>query len=167
MSNIESKLVSELQGEFCIPAYHRDYHWKEEVNRLLNDFQEIKKGDNYYLKPIVVRKNENNRYELIDGQQRFITLYILLKHIEKFLPTSQLKFSIDYQTNTFSRKFQEGFDFNHTNITDEYFFRETTNIITGWFEEQEDETQTAIELWVQLSRKIHVIWYEVDKNDKL
>lgn len=164
--NIETKLVSDLKGEFYIPAYHRSYRWKEEVIRLLHDFQEIKKGDNYCLKPIIVRQHEDHLYELIDGQQRITTLYILHKHIEKFLPMSQPKFSIDYQMK--SRCFLESFDFNNANrqttIADEYFFLETTKTIINWFKEQGDETQTAIDLWVKLSRNIHVIWYEVSQE---
>ena len=162
--NIETKLVGNLEGEFYIPAFHRTYNWRDEVNRLLHDFQEIERDENYYFKPIVVRKNEEDNNELIDGQQRLMTLFILIKHIEKFLPMSQAKFSINYQKK--SRNFLEPFDFNDTNrqttITDEYFFQETTQTIINWFNEQEDETQTAIDLWLRLCRNIHVIRYEVN-----
>lgn len=164
--NIEPKLVGNIEGEFYVPAYQRGYRWKEEVKMLLNDFHEIEEGKNYSLQPIVVKKLGDNKFELIDGQQRLTTIYIILKYIKEFLPKSQLKFSIDYQTRKNSRKFLESIDFkisaNETNIIDEYFFNEATKTIVEWFGAQDDESQTAIELSSKLNRKIRVIWYEVD-----
>ena len=152
MNNIhlEPKLVGNIEGEFYVPAYQRGYRWKEEVKMLLNDIHEIGEGKNYSLQPIVVRKIGEKRIELIDGQQRLTTLYIILKYIKEFLPKSQIKFSIDYQTRTNSRLFLESIDFKNidieTNIIDEYFFNEATKTIIEWFGKQDDESQTAIEL---------------------
>ncbi len=171
MNNIhlEPKLVGNIEGEFYVPAYQRGYRWKEEVKMLLNDIHEIGEGKNYSLQPIVVRKIGEKRFELIDGQQRLTTLYIILKYIKEFLPKSQIKFSIDYQTRTNSRLFLESIDFKNidieTNIIDEYFFNEATKTIIEWFGKQDDESQTAIELSSKLNRKIRVIWYEVDSTE--
>jgi uncharacterized protein with ParB-like and HNH nuclease domain len=167
--NLEPKLVGSIEGEFYVPAYQRGYRWKEEVKMLLNDIHEIGEGKNYSLQPIVVRKIGEKRFELIDGQQRLTTLYIILKYIKEFLPKSQIKFSIDYQTRTNSRLFLESIDFKNTvietDIIDEYFFNEATKTIIEWFGEQDDESQTAIELSSKLNRKIRVIWYEVDSTE--
>lgn len=164
--NLEPKLVGNIEGEFYVPAYQRGYRWNEEVKMLLNDFHEIEEGKNYSLQPIVVKKIGDNKFELIDGQQRLTTIYIILKYVKEFLPKSQLKFSIDYQTRKNSRKFLESIDFklsaNETNIIDEYFFNEATKTIVEWFRAQDDESQTAIELSSKLNRKIRLIWYEVD-----
>lgn len=167
--NLEPKLVGSIEGEFYVPAYQRGYRWKEEVKMLLNDIHEIGEGKNYSLQPIVVRKIGEKRFELIDGQQRLTTLYIILKYIKEFLPKSQIKFTIDYQTRTNSRLFLESIDFKNTDIEtdiiDEYFFNEATKTIIEWFGEQDDESQTAIELSSKLNRKIRVIWYEVDSTE--
>jgi len=171
MNNIylEPKLVGSIEGEFYVPAYQRGYRWKEEVKMLLNDIHEIGEGKNYSLQPIVVRKIGEKKFELIDGQQRLTTLYIILKYIKEFLPKSHIKFSIDYQTRTNSRLFLESIDFKNTDIEtdiiDEYFFNEATKTIVEWFGEQDDESQTAIELSSKLNRKIRVIWYEVDSTE--
>ncbi len=71
---LETKFVADIRGSFYIPSYQRGYRWSEtEVVRLLDDiYQNGKK--NYCLQPVVVRKKED-RYELIDGQQRLTTLY--------------------------------------------------------------------------------------------
>lgn len=167
--NLEPKLVGSIEGEFYVPAYQRGYRWKEEVKMLLNDIYEIGEGKNYSLQPIVVRKIGEKRFELIDGQQRLTTLYIILKYIKEFLPKSQLKFSIDYQTRINSKLFLESIDFDNTDIEtdiiDEYFFNEATKTIVEWFSEQDDESQTAIDLSSKLNRRIRVIWYEVDSTE--
>lgn len=77
---LETKFVADIRGSFYIPSYQRGYRWSEtEVVRLLDDiYQNGKK--NYCLQPVVVRKKED-RYELIDGQQRLTTLYLIYKYI--------------------------------------------------------------------------------------
>jgi len=42
--NLEPKLVGSIDGAFYVPAYQRGYRWKEEVERLLNDFSELEEG---------------------------------------------------------------------------------------------------------------------------
>lgn len=75
---LETKFVADISGSFYIPSYQRGYRWSEtEVVRLLDDiYQNGKK--NYCLQPVVVRKKED-QYELIDGQQRLTTLYLIYK----------------------------------------------------------------------------------------
>lgn len=71
---------------FLIPAYQRGYRWTpDQVMDLLLDIDEnIKNGNNksYCLQPLVVKKKiaEDGAfvYELIDGQQRLTTLFLIL-----------------------------------------------------------------------------------------
>lgn len=81
---LETKFVADISGSFYIPSYQRGYRWSEtEVVRLLDDiYQNGKK--NYCLQPVVVRKKED-QYELIDGQQRLTTLYLIYKYICQIL----------------------------------------------------------------------------------
>lgn len=169
--HLEPKLVGSIEGEFYIPDYQRGYRWKEEVEILLNDINEIDAGQNYSLQPIVVKKiaDAESKYELIDGQQRLTTLYIILKYIKEFLPKSQVKYSIDYQIRKDSRQFLESIDFNHTDIEtkniDEYFINEAVKTIIQWFGKQEDESQTAVDISTKLNKHIRVIWYEVEGDN--
>ena len=85
MSNnivLEDKLVGQIHGEFVIPSYQRGYRWEPlQVRTLLDDiYQNGQKT--YCLQPVVVRQMENGKYELIDGQQRLTTLYILIKYLK-------------------------------------------------------------------------------------
>ena len=79
---LDTKLVGDIEGNFYIPSYQRGYRWgKAEIVRLLDDIESTK-GKSYCLQPIVVRK-ANDRYELIDGQQRLTTIYLIRHYINK------------------------------------------------------------------------------------
>lgn len=95
---LEPKLVGDVAGEFFVPAYQRGYRWgTEQIKMLLNDIWE--NGDlNYCLQPIVVKKLDKSKYELIDGQQRLTSIYLILKYMKQLLPFIEMKFSLSYQT---------------------------------------------------------------------
>jgi uncharacterized protein with ParB-like and HNH nuclease domain len=99
--------ISELMGQsFTIPHYQRGYRWEEqEVTELLDDlwaFQKDKEsGDFYCLQPIVLRKNEQGSYDVLDGQQRLTTIYLILIYLEegrKEYGYNQSLFSLNYIT---------------------------------------------------------------------
>lgn len=84
---------------FFIPAYQRGYRWtKTQIYDLCNDLLEyaLKKDKNpelfYSLQPLIVRKtmqkiedDEKEVYEVIDGQQRLTSVYLLLRYVMAFL----------------------------------------------------------------------------------
>lgn len=70
-----------LDFDFKIDAYQRGYRWDTaQVFSLLTDIHEFTPGFQsfYCLQPLVVRKIDNNTYELIDGQQRTTTISLIL-----------------------------------------------------------------------------------------
>ena len=90
-------LFQDKKSDFLIPDYQRPYAWTEtECLTLWDDLFEFAIPDNnadkfntdeeYYLGPIVTFKNDDNKLEIIDGQQRLTTLMLLLRafHV-KFL----------------------------------------------------------------------------------
>lgn len=71
-----------------IPEYQRPYSWGEdEVNALIDDIwdfsveNEKDRNEFYFLGSIVSFINENGENEIIDGQQRLTTLFLLLRAI--------------------------------------------------------------------------------------
>jgi hypothetical protein len=94
--NLKLKTIQEIlnikdikTNNFYIPSYQRGYRWEEQqVKDLLNDIYEFanrKKVQNefYCLQPIVVLYNNiNNRYKVLDGQQRLTTIYIIFKYLQ-------------------------------------------------------------------------------------
>ena len=81
---LETKLVGDIKGEFFVPSYQRGYRWgADEVTRMLDDIYAngMKKNKGKYcLQPVVVRK-KGKAYELVDGQQRLTTLYLIYRYI--------------------------------------------------------------------------------------
>lgn len=176
---LETKLVGNINGDFFIADYQRGYRWKEEVEILLNDISEVEEGKNYCLQPIVVKKVDD-KFELIDGQQRLTTLYLIQKFTKLYRPKIQIKYTISYQTRENSKSYLEDLDFesidkdnkNPQNI-DEYFINEVAKIIKNWFEKFNDEKETkyssdddaANDIQTKLNNKVYVIWYEVDSSE--
>lgn len=93
--NIDQQTIKDLfsnkKSDFLIPDYQRPYAWGETECQTLwddifsfafpeNDYSLFNSDeDEYFLGPIVTFKNENNKLEIIDGQQRLTTLMLLLR----------------------------------------------------------------------------------------
>ncbi|OLP67063.1 hypothetical protein BACPU_04220 [Bacillus pumilus] len=69
--------------KFIIPEYQRPYAWSEEqIQTLFDDLVEYTENNNestYFLGTIVSYENENSEQEIIDGQQRITSLFLLLR----------------------------------------------------------------------------------------
>lgn len=165
--NLELKPVSEIEGTFIIPSYQRGYRWGEnEVTRLLEDIYE-NGANSYCLQPIVIRKTEEG-FELIDGQQRLTTIYILLKYIQKeYKPRIPIKFSLEYKTRTKSKEYLNSFDeeLADSNI-DFYHIYHAREYIDRWFRNKPDEGVVAADdIYGYLVKYVKVIWYEVGEDE--
>ncbi len=75
---------------YSIPNYQRDYAWKDKnFWDLWEDLEEAieynKKGHRHFIGTMVVAKNEDNKnlYDIIDGQQRTTTIFMLLHVLPK------------------------------------------------------------------------------------
>lgn len=68
---------------YKIPIYQRNYAWEEdEIASLIKDVYDSYLKDStrhYYIGTLVTYKRGDNEYEVIDGQQRLTTIYIILK----------------------------------------------------------------------------------------
>ncbi|EPO7426842.1 DUF262 domain-containing protein [Vibrio cholerae] len=90
---IHSFRVKELLADnsrYLVPMYQRNYAWGEgEINQLIQDvqdYQQHKPNQPYYIGTLVVFERPDGQFEVIDGQQRFTTLTLLafaLKRIAK------------------------------------------------------------------------------------
>ena len=85
--------------EFFVPFYQRNYKWNKEIaGKLAEDLYNCwkKKKSTKSLGLITLYKREDNKgYDLIDGQQRFITLAILLNVINPEKGSMNLHFERD------------------------------------------------------------------------
>ena len=76
-------LESQETKTYMIPVYQRNYAWEEdEITALIKDVYDSLNKDNnapYYIGTLVTFKRGDAEYEVIDGQQRLTTIYIILK----------------------------------------------------------------------------------------
>ena len=163
---LETKLVADIKGSFYVPSYQRGYRWgKDEVIRLLDDI--YMNGDkNYCLQPVVVRKSDKG-FELIDGQQRLTTLFILLTYIKKeYKPRIEVKFELTYETRENSAEFLQNINeaTADSNI-DFYHIYQAYKTIDDWFNAQEDSVVVADDIYGYLVKFVKIIWYEVGENE--
>lgn len=161
---LETKFVADIRGSFYIPSYQRGYRWSEtEVVRLLDDiYQNGKK--NYCLQPVVVRKKED-QYELIDGQQRLTTLYLIYKYMKNVNPFfNEPAFTLSYQTRDQSEEFLKTLDMTKQDDNiDFWFISKAYNTIKEWFEQ--DLQIRVMHIFEYLKEDVKIIWYEVGESE--
>lgn len=64
--------------KYSIPLYQRDYAWEEkQITQLIEDIEDVNPGENYYIGSLIVA-NHDDLFEVVDGQQRLTTLFLLL-----------------------------------------------------------------------------------------
>lgn len=78
-------LDSPLQKRYSIPIYQRNYAWTEEqIEALILDvYNAFSKSPNsiYYIGTLVTYSRSESEFEVIDGQQRLTTIYLILKRL--------------------------------------------------------------------------------------
>lgn len=184
-NNIGLKTIGELFGtRFFIPSYQRGYRWtQQQVIDLLNDIKEFnEERDGFYcLQPLVVKQREEDTlskireannleevksllkgdWEVIDGQQRLTTIYILLTCLGVNNP-----YSLEYETRKSSAEFLKNMN-SYDNI-DYYFMAEAKKSVNEWMQEQlglnESDKKNYLE---KLKEKVKFIWYETIEEDTI
>ena len=192
-NHFTQKSIASLTGyKFIVEDYQRGYKW--DFNQVLDllqdiqDFGENGKLDSYCLQPVAVKAiydQENpNKFELIDGQQRLTTIYIILKIVG-----GENLFDIQYKTREESERFLNNissfpdyhFSFreDHSNAqieeglnkqwkifveknsdadnVDNYHFFQAALVIRSYFERVEFEKSTFLK---NLKEKVKIIWYQ-------
>lgn len=143
---------------YNIPEYQRGYKWTaKNVKQLLTDlsnFSKVNDTDFYCLQNITLAKSKLGKDEIfnvIDGQQRLTSLFILLSYLQykngvKYLPTDSeiLKYSVRVNTDKFlqeqvrSGKIWEGdIEPESMETKDQYYIATACRAIMEWYEDRE------------------------------
>lgn len=188
MSNMNNtfcpKPVAELldgKHKFFIPSYQRGYRWDDEnVTDLLEDILRFVSKDkiagqenlSYFLQPLVVKSttirdnggNEEEVWEVLDGQQRLTTLYLILEYLG-----AKNVYSITYQREGKI----EAEDISPMSSADNYYLWEARNTIRQWFgnlssEKRRNEFKYALtESEEDTDRQVKFIWYETHDSESI
>ena len=186
LSNIFFRPISSLIGKtFVVKDYQRGYKWdKKEILELLNDFNDHNVNEGKYcLQPIIVRENEiDGSLELIDGQQRVTSLYLILVFLKNSMEDI---YTISYETRAESKEFLlekiieinkyvsvdvdwEDFisksEYKKFNNADIYHFYTVYKEIHQWFANYNDQgfKENFIDKVLNI---VHIIWYDIDKSE--
>lgn len=182
---IDLKSISELQGfHFIIPSYQRGYRWgKTQVENLLNDIwdfhasirdNEQKVGTFYCLQPLVVKKrNDSDHWEIIDGQQRLTTVYLVMKCFEKQLEligVQPYKISFETRASNNDAYLATLDDAAATTNVDIYHMSAAVTTIREWFKTNRKPQELLHWLQTltnnnQAGKNTRFIWYQIPQNE--
>lgn len=197
-----NRKINELLGiRFYIPGYQRGYRWTEQqVEDLLNDINKFESKDDswYCLQPLVTKKtildinqfktdiqdktelqditdalNKQIRYEVIDGQQRLTTIYLILAYLEKDTKKAESAeqtktYSIEYETRNNSKNFLKHIsvkieDKAKGNIDFFYMHKAYKTIETFFTQKKSNEEKKSYK--DKLLNNVKFIWYEIDEGE--
>jgi len=161
----------EAKYKFFIPSYQRGYRWEsDQVVELLDDLFEFITNsettkEKYCLQPIVVKELSDGRYEILDGQQRLTTIYILLTRLKKDLPFIKT-FNLDYETRPNSRTFLDNIS---EGINDEnpdfYYISSAYSTIDAWLIKAFNHSPAIFtSLYTTLVSTVEFIWYQIENE---
>lgn len=196
--NLVPKAINELlHKQFFIPHYQRGYRWtKLQVEQLLDDIdsfspREITADSKtfYCLQPVVVKlmkeenKPEKNNlvgewYEVIDGQQRLTTIFIILQYInQKWQGEDKIpQFKLDYETREACVPFLSDLkvntdntvDIDKTNI-DFFHISQALQTIREWqlnYVSKKNKAFNQASFQSTFFEYSKIIWYEVSQQEK-
>lgn len=155
--------VGEIAGDFFVPAYQRGYRWtRDEVTQLLGDVRDSG-GATYYLQPLVVKGRTDGSWELVDGQQRLTTLYLIFRYLSRtHLPSVSTEYSITYETREGSKGYLETLSEADADSNIDFFHMFNANqCIEEWFSSfGQGAAHEAMRLYGYLFEHVKVLWYE-------
>lgn len=190
------KAIGELLGmHFYIPSYQRGYRWTaQQINDLLGDVatfgQQCQRGEGeagfYCLQPLVVKPmgeeekkekglaSEIEWYEVIDGQQRLTTLYLVLRQLRDVRSILGLS-TEDYELRYAREKESLGsiMDALDDSQIDHYYLSQARDAIDRWFRKEEkanrgDFCNTLLKVDMQdgkdKAKNVRFIWYQVEEE---
>jgi hypothetical protein len=171
---IITKKIKELNFSdqvYFIPSYQRGYRWEDkQVLELLEDIYEVYKTEqkSYCLQPLVVSAIESNKFEIIDGQQRLTTIFILLTRLKKF---TEERFQLDFEVRENCKIFFENLESNTLDYSNPDFahISNAYKVIDGWFKEKKEQridSNLEMNMFQTLLEKVEVIWYDVEEDDR-
>lgn len=151
--DISLKSIVDFENDkinFYIPRYQRGYRWKSrQVSQLIDDIDSFSPTEStpfYFLQALAVAEDiENNRVNVVDGQQRLTTLNLILGEKSSELP-------IDY-----AREANQALDQHFKNMVEDVIKEKLGEI----------GTERRTEFCKKIKGCCKFLYYEVDKDKEL
>lgn len=85
-------------SSYIVPIYQRNYAWGEmQIEQLIEDI--LGSSNDYFLGNLIVNQTDHHVYEVIDGQQRLTTLFLLENYLGMRFAHDALKFEARDKSN--------------------------------------------------------------------
>ena len=113
---------------YIVPLYQRGYAWEEKhIVQLIDDIMDIPSEGQYYIGSLIVHRR-NDSFEIIDGQQRLTTLFLLLKSLGEIQDREQVALRFDCRDKS------------------NYTLERVEKIVSGTYSDMIDESRIQQEL---------------------
>jgi len=178
-----SALLTDEQGRpanYWIPAYQRGYRWSPlQVTQLLDDiwdFVQESEGGNrhqfYCLQPLVIRALPDGVFEVVDGQQRLTTIYILLTYLKAMVEVlGKTRFQLTFETRgEANESFLREIDLTRAEQNVDFFhICQAYRAVDGWFQNRDGMHKLKLLQHLlnddEAGRNVKVIWFQLAEND--
>lgn len=175
-SPIGTRSINSLLNErFHVPAYQRGYRWtKSQVRDLLDDIWDFQaqvenqdKSAFYCLQPIVILRRDSSEWELVDGQQRLTTIFLILSNLKPILQLLDKRpFSLSFETRPSSASFLEDIQLHRAEENIDFFhICQAYEAIGEWFSERDGGHKLKFLQCLlngdDVGKNVKVIWYEL------
>ena len=175
IENLTPSVETLSQRSFFVPSYQRGYRWTpDDVKDLLEDIRQFsvqKPSDMeefYCLQPLVVRRMDAGQWEVIDGQQRLTTIYLITRYINEMWRgrDKDAVLTLQYGSRERTKEFLESLtvkedgsvDFNDENIDFAHISKAYQTI--GEWVRSLGSTVDKDQFMSVFRRRVRVIWYE-------
>ncbi len=189
---LELRCIDDLIDDaFVIPAYQRGYRWSSvEVEALLDDLEEFRQakrterklpaatatdtrsalGNFYCLQPVVVLPrgttiDGRRRWELIDGQQRLTTIFLIIRFLQGAQVRVRGSYTLSYDTR--DSMYLDTLDPQHRwESPDSWYMHQAYETIQRWFADKghyapNDMAEVLLLPDDRSDFNTKVIWYEL------
>ena len=189
---IPRSVVSFKNYHFYIPGYQRGYRWSRiEVKKLLEDLanyylNETDEVPYYCMQPLVVLSKENDEFEVLDGQQRLTTLFLILRALNKdvYKLTYQTRAECENYVNNIGKNPEQDNRDKDLNI-DNYHIYNAYKVICDFIDpennpkvrasfernilnlEESDKNPDIKFIWYDISSEIRVHNNEIGRKEKI
>ena len=145
---------------YKIPIYQRNYAWeREEIYALIKDVYDSLGKSVYYIGTLVTYKSDENIFEVIDGQQRLTTIYIILKALGiETIPNTLTYSARKVSAMTIEKMPKFGEEKDQGIVAGFNYAKEALKDIVG---EKKDEIDTFKDYFL---KNVHIIHYRVPKD---
>ena len=164
----QNSTIFDTELDYVIPLYQRAFAWEDkQLTQLIEDIDDVTDNVHYFMGALIVAK-QGKTFEVVDGQQRLTSLFLLFNCLEMKIPCT-LKFACRTKSNYTLEHIQDWLQENRSSLDtdklDEGILR-GTKILLRKLKELEKEQKT-LDTFKEKLKKVIMYRIEVPENTDL